>query len=696
MEKWYKKSYRRNLVDMHIEDWDESFLSKINPQEYVENLKKAQVQSAMIYANSHVGYCNWPTKEGHMHGGLKGKDFFGEMVDLVHKEHMDAIGYYTLVFVNDEYERFPQWRMKTSEGAASRDLRYGWVVNGRYGLCCPNNQEYRSFVERQVTELIENYPLEGLFYDMNFFPIVCYCDSCRQRYKEETNKEIPTIVDWTDPDWLLYARTRQKWLVDSAEFFVNIVKSRKPEMTVEHNFVTFLKSWICGCTDEIADTVDFNSGDSYGDMACQNFVGKMHNTMSKNLPFEFMVSRCFPGLSNHTSIKPKQYLYLENAMALANGGAFFFIDAIDPEGTMCSEVYETMGEIFEETKKYEPFIGGRIKADVAVYYSSHSKCSMDENGKTVEEVGVLLTQRGVSILHNDSAISAAEILKENHIPYTVLTKKNLVNLNQYAVLVLSSIVIIEEEEEAEIKKWVREGGRLYITSPVSLPLVSELLDLTYEGRTKQAVTYLYPTKEGSFMLEGTLNRTAPVTVLQAQSLVRLNGTAKVLANIGVPYTDPANPQIFASIHSNPPKKALENPGIILGEYGAGKVVWSSTPIESAPAEYETQRIIFGNLIRELADREFSFKSNAAPYIDFTLVDQQEESRYLINCVNCQSALPILPVYHVDISIKTDGRKIVKACSLPNEEEIEFQVQDNYVTLNLEKLDIYNAMLVYYQ
>jgi len=55
--KWYEKSYRRNLVDMHIDDWDESFLSRLDPKTYVELLKKAQVQSAMVYANSHVGYC---------------------------------------------------------------------------------------------------------------------------------------------------------------------------------------------------------------------------------------------------------------------------------------------------------------------------------------------------------------------------------------------------------------------------------------------------------------------------------------------------------------------------------------------------------------------------------------------------------------------------------------------------------------
>ena len=40
---WYTNSYRRHLCDMHIDDWDESFLSEFSPEEYYENLKKAKL-----------------------------------------------------------------------------------------------------------------------------------------------------------------------------------------------------------------------------------------------------------------------------------------------------------------------------------------------------------------------------------------------------------------------------------------------------------------------------------------------------------------------------------------------------------------------------------------------------------------------------------------------------------------------------
>ena len=49
---WYTKSFRRHLLDMHIADWDDRFLSEFDPETYVENLKTAQVQTAMLYLPS--------------------------------------------------------------------------------------------------------------------------------------------------------------------------------------------------------------------------------------------------------------------------------------------------------------------------------------------------------------------------------------------------------------------------------------------------------------------------------------------------------------------------------------------------------------------------------------------------------------------------------------------------------------------
>ena len=61
--------------------------------------------------------------------------------------------------------------------------------------------------------------------------------------------------------------------------------------------------------------------------------------------YEFHTSRC-TDLKDHTTSKSASALAQQAAIALAHNGAFLFIDAIDPVGTLNPAVYETIGPIF--------------------------------------------------------------------------------------------------------------------------------------------------------------------------------------------------------------------------------------------------------------------------------------------------------------------------------------------------------------
>jgi hypothetical protein len=82
-----------------------------------------------------------------------------------------------------------------------------------------------------------------------------------------------------------------------------------------------------------------------------------------------MTSVCYPHVKNHTTIKSQDMLALHNYLSLAHGGAFLFIDAVDPIGTQNTEVYEKMGNIFSESKTYEAYLSGDVYQNVAIYFS---------------------------------------------------------------------------------------------------------------------------------------------------------------------------------------------------------------------------------------------------------------------------------------------------------------------------------------
>ena len=70
-EYWFRHNYRRNLLDMHISDSDEAFLTRFDPAAYADALKEAGVQAAVVKAKSHTGLCYWPAGIGRMLNHLR-------------------------------------------------------------------------------------------------------------------------------------------------------------------------------------------------------------------------------------------------------------------------------------------------------------------------------------------------------------------------------------------------------------------------------------------------------------------------------------------------------------------------------------------------------------------------------------------------------------------------------------------------
>ena len=200
-------------MDMHIDDWHETFLSKLDVDEYVDALVDAGVQAAMVKAKPHTGLCYWPCDTGRMHKGLKGWDFFGSMVEKCHANGIAVIAYFTQIFDNWAYDNHPDWRLIAPDGMTFREYRgRDHFRNGRYGIVCPNNPDYRAYVKENLQELNRKYDFEGMFLDMTFWPEICVCPHCRKRWFEETGRELPRTIDWSDPAFREFAYARSVWM----------------------------------------------------------------------------------------------------------------------------------------------------------------------------------------------------------------------------------------------------------------------------------------------------------------------------------------------------------------------------------------------------------------------------------------------------------------------------------------------------
>jgi len=415
-----------------------------------------------------------------------------------------------------------------------------------------------------------------------------------------------------------------------------------------------------------------------------------------------MTSVCYPHVKNHTTIKSQDMLALHNYLSLAHGGAFLFIDAVDPIGTQNTEVYEKMGNIFSESKTYEAYLSGDVYQNVAIYFSFKSKYDSQSDPSSPAEA---LSHTAIKMINSDltfgdiqkksiyphlnAALGAARVLKENHIPFGVISRGNLDKLNQ-KVLVLPGVLELDEEEEARIKQYVNNGGSLYVSGNPSSTLLKEMAGLDVIGETVENITYIRPLEKGRRLMSG-VDPEYPLSIFNKQYKVKTMDAERVLAVTMLPYTDPRNVETFASIHSNPPGVVTEDPALVCAPYGQGKVIWASASLEQE--DLNQHKDTFLQLIRELAGGEFLIEMEAPACVEVVTLHDMENNRFVISIVNVQEALPPIPVFNIQIKLKLGGRRLNQVRYLSANEDMSYKEQDGNVIINIENLDIFGMIVV---
>ena len=620
-EKWYKGVYRRQLTDMHINDDKEVYLSKFNADDYYENLRLAKVESPMIYLQSHTGLCNFPTKVARTHKAMMGEyNEIMRLVDLLRSNGMKVVGYYSLIFNNYAVTIHPQWEMRDCTEKTWRDR------GQRYGLCCPNNKEYRAFLVENIKEMMAYFKdLDGYFYDMPYWEVVCCCDSCKKRYFEETGRQIPTKANWEDGEWLEFVKKRQEWMGEFADFVKGISTSLSPNSTCEFNFAAVIGTdWLGGSTEVINEHSEFTGGDLYGNLYNHSFTAKYYYSITKNQPFEYMSCRFNKNLRENTVTKPQQMLETEILLTLAHHGATLNIDTVNPDGTMDRGSYERLGRVYESQIPYEKYMDkGKLYAEVGVYFDSKTQFYTPYS-KTYNKL---------------CAINVHKTLVENHIPVSVVSNGTR-DLDVYKMIIAPCLQNFDNDEVLKLVDFVEKGGVLYLSGKSDDRLIDRFFGAKFSGYTygdsafchiekgyNEVQAYISATPEYKEIFGEFCMCRVPI----CYKLPVFKGVkGKVLATITLPYTDPDDNYNYASIHSNPPGYDTDIPAVIEVNYKKGKVIWSIAHIEN------DERQNFKDLFISLVNKEITqkYKVTTKKHIESIIFEDGNDIYISFVDINC--------------------------------------------------------------
>ena len=665
--KWHEKLYSRMLIDNHITDCDSRYMTAFSSENYVDMVKLAGVESSMVYACDHNGNCYYPTKVGHTHTGIGNRDIFGDTVSLLRKNNISPIAYYTILYHNDSAKRLPQARMKDINGLER---------NGRYRFTCPNSPDAQEFFKTQIREIL-SYDVDGIFIDMTFWPMVCQCDSCKKLF----GKEIPQIIDWNNPEWVSFQRFREDSIASFAMQLTDFCKQIKPQISVTHQFSPVLHGWFLGQSSGIAAASDYASGDFYGGKLQQRLGAKVFAAYSKYQPYEFMTSRCV-SLSDHTSTKSPEELFIHALTTLANAGAFFFIDAINPDGTLEKNFYTGLGKVVKALEPYKQLAekhNPQLDAETGLYFSM-SSC-VDDELNNINLASFSDKRTNMDFRHNyilDEVLGTAEVLTQMHVPYQIITDSTC-DLSKYKCIIINNAKYMTEEEVSRLRNFALNGGTLIVTGKTSLCdrfghttgnfALADVMGVNYSGHDSERVNY---THIGDKLI---LSKTpAPlVTAATAESKGFIN-----LPDFGVDDHDN-----YASIHSNPPGKTTEFTAVSINLCGKGKCLYIAGSL--LMLRQYTQQTFAKELLKEFLPAFVTETENLPGSVEITRLRSKDSSTLLVGVVNYQDELPNIPLFNVSISFDA-GFVPVSIKRASDGADCDFSVSGTTVKLTIPRLD----------
>lgn len=564
-------------------------------------------------------------------------------------------------------EAHSEWNVVNSRGQSMRDT-------SRYGNPCINSG-YADYFLGEVAEVCSLYEIDGLWVDMVeiSFP-VCFCPACKTKFREKYGKEIPEIIDWNNSDFVSYIRFKGESLTAYARKIRETALSIKPELSVAMQCAIFVRGNMTGVNNEAYfQYTDYCSGDFYTDRHGVIAISRVLYKLTKEQPFEFMTSRCVR-LRYHTMEKNANDILRQAYASIMYNGAFLFIDAIHPSGELNTDFYKRMAEVTRQLKPYQKYFNDSEKAlrDVAVYFNFDSLADSEDNGKSVD---IMTSDRLFNRIKN-----IVKSLTQAHIDCDIISRKNLDELKNYKVVILSSLEMMSAEEAEAIRQYIAGGGKAYISGRTSLRdnlgnlkkdfMLGDVLGLEYRGGFEVSPCYIAPSDRDEDLF-GIYNARYPLMIFDRLFKLVSKPDSKVLATVTLPISDKSDTRVFSSAISNPPMVQTDRPAVVSHRYGQGEVIYSAALIEES--DLDGNLCLFNKLIsRLLGERRIML--NGPSCVDYTVYRGKQYLKIaLLNTLDCE---PIVEINSIEIQIRLEAGEKIRIVYRVDGEPVKAEVVDH--------------------
>lgn len=508
----------------------------------------------------------------------QGRDMFGDVLREAHARKIRVVGRFDFSKTSKAvFDAHPEWFFRQASGQPV-------IYNGLYSTCI-NGGYYRGQVMKILTEALEKYDVDGLFFNMFGNQSrdysgrnvgLCHCDACRRLYREKFNKDIPAMPD---DDYRRFMFTSSR---EVAAAIGDLIRAKRPRA----GYFNYIQEYTDGIMSESNTAIarplplwPYSASDQVN-RARNSQPGKM----SINLNMQFV------DFWWRFATVPREEIALRSWQSMAHGGALTF----EMNGTFEQQdrqALETAKPIFRWAAAHEQYYAGQTSAARVLLLGAPSGTGRAHSAEPY---------RGLF-----------RLLSEEHIPFAVSDNMDWLWKREF------DLVVASEWAPAGLKEYVENGGQVLLASAAKpdfdvFPIVRTDSDVKGYVRVRDH---------------------AALPSLKDTDLLMLNGPFTTLAASGPHMLTLIPPSMIGPpefVHID--MKDTDTPALAMRKMGKGTVAW--IPWNLGGMYYLHSLPAHAGLFRDLMDRLLprrQLRTNAHPLVEMTVMRQG--SRTLLHLIN---------------------------------------------------------------
>ncbi|OGV76065.1 MAG: hypothetical protein A3K19_02345 [Lentisphaerae bacterium RIFOXYB12_FULL_65_16] len=197
-------------------------------QAMADTLADAGVDEIITFAKCHTGFAYYPSRVGNPHPRMIG-DPFGDVARACKAKGIRVLAYISFGIDGEAGRRHPDWAQVADPATGPR------ITEDHFVSTCPYTPYIDDFMLPMIQEIIDQYPVDGFFFDTMGAMGVCHCRFCRQEFQAAHGRAIP--LGPSDPDWGTYGAFRRERAWRVVAKVGQYILARGPTLKVGFNWV---------------------------------------------------------------------------------------------------------------------------------------------------------------------------------------------------------------------------------------------------------------------------------------------------------------------------------------------------------------------------------------------------------------------------------------------------------------------------